>query len=972
MRSGTGVISGHNGSPTANMWEMERRCSTSAATEHKPPSVIGSSSDGKLRRSHPSHSNLSSAGTQPHPGMTPSASEDLHAWSIYRQNLNSDFTDSALGSSEKSPLPYGNFQLRESTVQSILSHPRYGPKSPLGSNMYTYLKFGLPRVFPPNGRPRDGSSGYDSSEDGAVSPRTSNDKRQQSYYLRTRSDPDFRNQPYYGPSIVHHSGTNMRGKSISEANLLSNEAIVRHTRLPPKSYRRSVHDLRAMSELGPPQMHSNHYLASPHPPPIPHHPPSSHLGNGRPASIAALGGRGNCHSMLDVSSGIGIGRGIGNHSVLDGPASSILNPHMSHLESIPISFPVARQEAYTGQYPHLQIRGLDVELNKNEFFLQSLSFEVKAGELLAIMSTTGAEGQALLDALATGRKTRIQHVILNGQNVSPAVLRKRLVYVRYDSTVSPNLNVAQTLTFHSHLRQPPKLSVSKTSISEQIGILIEELGLSQVLSTNVSELTPSEVQRLKIACYLLSDGEILLLDRPTSGMDIFDTFFLVEFLRQWANGGPSGMIGKCVILTLQPPTYEIFTMVSRVALISSGRMMFYGRRRDMLPYFASVDYPCPAYKNPSDYYLDLVTLDELSAEAMLESSQRIEQLAEVFRHRQEPLSDPGPPQTLPGKPRNASFIFRIVAIILRQMVYSQPQGFLSWISHLLIALFMSLLVGAVFWDIPASDPQLILNDRIGFHYTIMHVASIPILLVRALSHIYGRDRSAVESDIADNLYGRSEYIIIVLLCQLPSALVVWLAYVVPAYAMSSLYQQGNDSDAFYIYIGYMILHMIAVQALLTMLGYLSVTRFTSIVISIFAIFYLSLTSGYPLHLKDMTGARWLAEWLPIMSPTRWILPLLLRTEFSMDTLSGHSSHLVCRNKQVQHQDIIVQLPCPTPNGTAALNFYGMLSDHVLPHYFRNLGSIWMTSFCWLLPTVITFFVFALFGHQCRRKSRNLF
>jgi hypothetical protein len=44
------------------------------------------------------------------------ASEDLHAWSIYRQNLNSDFADSALGAGEKSPLPYGNFQLRESTV----------------------------------------------------------------------------------------------------------------------------------------------------------------------------------------------------------------------------------------------------------------------------------------------------------------------------------------------------------------------------------------------------------------------------------------------------------------------------------------------------------------------------------------------------------------------------------------------------------------------------------------------------------------------------------------------------------------------------------------------------------------------------------------------------------------------------------------------------------------------------------------
>ncbi|CAH2018901.1 unnamed protein product [Acanthoscelides obtectus] len=45
-----------------------------------------------------------------------------------KQNLNSDFTDSALGSTDKSPLPYGNFQLRDTTVQSIISHPRYGPK----------------------------------------------------------------------------------------------------------------------------------------------------------------------------------------------------------------------------------------------------------------------------------------------------------------------------------------------------------------------------------------------------------------------------------------------------------------------------------------------------------------------------------------------------------------------------------------------------------------------------------------------------------------------------------------------------------------------------------------------------------------------------------------------------------------------------------------------------------------------------
>ena len=49
-----------------------------------------------------------------------------------------------------------------------------------------------------------------------------------------------------------------------------------------------------------------------------------------------------------------------------------------------------------------------------------------------------------------------------------------------------------------------------------------------------------------------------------------------------------------------------------------------------------------------------MTLDDLSAEAMLESSQRIEQLAEVFRQKQEPMSDPGPPSTLPMTVRTSN------------------------------------------------------------------------------------------------------------------------------------------------------------------------------------------------------------------------------------------------------------------------------------------------------------------------------
>lgn len=69
-----------NSSPSNNMWEMERRYSI-AAQEH---SVIGSDSKIQRRSQIHHHTNTLPNPNVAHSVMTPSASEDLHAWSIYR------------------------------------------------------------------------------------------------------------------------------------------------------------------------------------------------------------------------------------------------------------------------------------------------------------------------------------------------------------------------------------------------------------------------------------------------------------------------------------------------------------------------------------------------------------------------------------------------------------------------------------------------------------------------------------------------------------------------------------------------------------------------------------------------------------------------------------------------------------------------------------------------------------------------
>ncbi|KAK3875689.1 hypothetical protein Pcinc_019456 [Petrolisthes cinctipes] len=281
-----------------------------------------------------------------------STCDDLHAWSIYRQNLNSDFTDSAIGSQEKAPLPYGNFQLRESTVHSILNNPRYGPKSELGSNMFTYLKFGLPRVFPPTAPGREGSSGYDSSDDGGgggrcrdggTSPIGRGDR-----YTRSKSNPDLLAARDWNPPP---SARETRVKSSSEANLLATDGYYRERR----------------GAGAPVTGRANMKLMS-----------------GSQMSLTSLQSR---RSRQRVA--------IFSHPPQDGTAYR--EPPMLNDKLFPRDNPWPDEVGGGGmgmhKGPHLQVRGLVYETKGKggrTHLLDSISMEARGGEVLAILATNGS------------------------------------------------------------------------------------------------------------------------------------------------------------------------------------------------------------------------------------------------------------------------------------------------------------------------------------------------------------------------------------------------------------------------------------------------------------------------------------------------------------------------------------------------------------------------------------------------------
>eukprot|EP00096_Caligus_rogercresseyi_P011213 TRINITY_DN4346_c0_g1_i1.p1 TRINITY_DN4346_c0_g1~~TRINITY_DN4346_c0_g1_i1.p1 ORF type:complete len:975 (+),score=241.06 TRINITY_DN4346_c0_g1_i1:188-3112(+) len=944
-----------------------------------------------------------------------STSEDLHAWSIFRQNLNSDFTDSALGSSEKSPMPYGNFHLRESTMHSILSNPKYGPKSELGANMYTYLKFGLPRVLPPLHK-RDNSSGYDSTDEEAM---VGNSRKRGGGALRAARSEDFLN---YGREEVHSSSTGYKRnkptsnprrmasasttdrkyKSASEANLLNPTSYyfyqddlsgTKTSRLRSLARSRassanrlgaSEKDLREGGgfvnrglEMGDDEdqdpdeddEEENDELETDK---------DSVMGknnnNNGGISSAKLGGNKAASTLSVLSKSKINGVSYRNEAPMVNdkyfPKDRIYGSNGNFLGGGLMGADIIREGL---KHPHLQIRGLNFEIRRDGHFirlLDEISLDVRGGELLAIMATKEDEGTALCDIISNSFNhwnTRLDaDIILNGISVSAKRLEDRVSYVKRNINFSPDMSVRQTMLFHSFLREPGAHTRSMDT-KGRINALIEDLGLVQVKHTRVKDLTVSERQRLNVAAHLLMDTDIVVLDQPTRGMDIFDTFFLVEYLRQWAGRG------RIVIITLHPPTYEILTMISKILLISTGRAMYYGKRREMLSYFSLIEYPCPAFKNPSDYYLDLVTLDDLSSEAMLESSQRIDQLASTFKRRMEPLSDPGPPGVLPPKIKRANFLVQIFGLWIRALIYMYPFNVIEWVKMVLLAGSISMFVGVIFlgirwqyWDSewidnPSFDQDNI-NDRLGFHHVMMSVGIWPVMMAMITNE--WNNKMPISRDVEDKLFSKVAYIFIKTLYSIPGIVGIFFAYIIPGYLLAGIhYRNVNDLDVFYYYIGYMMLYLLSIRMMMSSFVHLNSSRHWATAMSGVFMIILSLMNGYVIHIKDLGD--W-TSWIKFVSPQFWMNHPIQQGEFSPIPIFH------CKdNPVITENSIIKQVPCGLSSGNKTLDYFqfGDKFQSIVRAPWYTFMPIFLTLFFYAFWQILCY-VFYLGRTQKARQSRS--
>ena len=163
--------------------------------------------------------------------------------------------------------------------------------------------------------------------------------------------------------------------------------------------------------------------------------------------------------------------------------------------------------------------------------LDNVSFTVSRGEIFCILGPNGSGKTTLFKIFTTLIPVTAGNVNISGYNVNtqPKEIRKRLGVVFQHPGLDVKLTVVENLRYHGHLYGLTGKSL-KLRISEQL----ERFGISDRAHDLVEELSGGLQRRVEIAKAMLHSPQVLLLDEPSSGLDVSVRKRLFDYLSELA------------------------------------------------------------------------------------------------------------------------------------------------------------------------------------------------------------------------------------------------------------------------------------------------------------------------------------------------------------------------------------------------------------------------------------------------------
>lgn len=411
--------------------------------------------------------------------------------------------------------------------------------------------------------------------------------------------------------------------------------------------------------------------------------------------------------------------------------------------------------------------------------------QARSGRLLGVLGPSGSGKSTLLHALAgvSARGLCVSGRVWDaGSTIGVGLAEGTVALLEQDDSFFSELTVSETVRFAAELG-----GLSPAAAARDADMLLARVGLTTIAAHKVGErrlgssgaaVSGGERRRLAVACAIAGEecngleaaarghrSRTLLADEPTTGLDSFQAARVVALLRELA------VSRRCAtVATLHQPRASIWRTVDDVMLVGpGGRVIFCGPSEDVRAYFEALGYPCPTEGvNPSEFLIDLVSVNTEDAEHAALDQARIDSLAFAFQAKPSDVDKPPPFYDGRGSTMTALSNWRAFQLLFWRSVKQTLRDRVTNTLRLLGTVGLAIAFGAQFGKLDDGGPPS--ARSVASRVSLLSFGTISMAFVgemRALDR-FGKEKAVVGRERAAGRYGSGAYLAAKAFAELPS------------------------------------------------------------------------------------------------------------------------------------------------------------------------------------------------------------
>ncbi len=209
----------------------------------------------------------------------------------------------------------------------------------------------------------------------------------------------------------------------------------------------------------------------------------------------------------------------------------------------------------------------DVRYSKDAFHsVRSVSFSCGSGEVLGLLGPNGAGKTTTLRMLSTALKPDAGSVLLNGVDVlkQPVKARQQIGFLSADTGLYGKLTAYENIAYFGRLH-----GMSEQALKQRIDELFTLLNMHDFANRRADNMSTGMKQKTAIARAVVHSPKVVILDEPTTGLDIMTVQTVLDFIKGLKAAGTP-------VIFSTHHLDEVASLCDRVVVIDKGISAFSG------------------------------------------------------------------------------------------------------------------------------------------------------------------------------------------------------------------------------------------------------------------------------------------------------------------------------------------------------------------------------------------------------------